>query len=88
MANRKQQFRDEKTVFMVLELEHAMRGPHAGVTVLLSLPGRDGTFSRTWHASNGLLDELSVKDMLAWIELSSRHALQRWTGIQETLPMG
>jgi hypothetical protein len=87
LANRKYQFRDDVSVFMVLELEHRPRGPHAGITVLLSVPGRDGTFERTWHATNGLLDGLEVEDMIAWIALSSRHALQRWTGVQEVLPM-
>lgn len=72
---------------MVLEMEHAARGPHAGITVLLSVPGRDGTFSRTWHASNGLLDALALKDMLVWIQLSCTNALERWTGVQEVLPV-
>lgn len=72
---------------MVLELEHAPRGPHAGITVLLSVPGRDGTYQRTWHASNGLLDAEALKDLLAWVQLSCTHALERWTGVQEVLPV-
>lgn len=80
MQTRKQQFRDERTTFLVIELEHAYRGPHAGVTALVSVAGRDKPLTRTWHAPDGYLERQAKTDLEMWLSLVAQQALLRWTG--------
>lgn len=79
-------YADKERVFLVLELVQDV-GPTPAISVVASLPGRDGTMRKSWRTVQGRLDSKQTRDLLGWLELTSANALLAWCGSQEVLPM-
>lgn len=72
-------------VALVIELEQSMGREMTTWSVLVSRPGRDGVFSKSWGSPTGRLSEDQAKDLCAWVEMTTRNALVAWSGVQGTL---
>jgi hypothetical protein len=77
---------DDGATFLVIELVHYPRGAKSGVELVISRPGRDGTFSRKWSCASGIPSNHQVDDLSAWAVKNVQNALVAWTGIQIGLP--
>lgn len=51
---------------LTLELHNIPSTLGGGVRVVISLAGRDGSFSRRWFSPSGRLDESALDDLKAW----------------------
>ena len=56
-------------------------------TLVCSLPGREGAFSKSWGRPQMLMDEHEVTDMLTWIQRTVAQAIVLDSGVQEQLKM-
>lgn len=72
-------------IVLVLELEQSLERHSGSYSVLVSRPGRDGTFSRTWSNPSGRLGASQAQDLTAWVAKTVENALVAFGGIQEGL---
>lgn len=73
-------------VFLVFEIEDE-QGPAPCLRVVVSIAGREGTYSREWPTIQGTLNHNQVMDVQAFLATTLNGAIMRWTGIQGVLPM-
>jgi cell division inhibitor SulA len=72
---------------LTIELERQL-GEDARVwQVILSIPGRDGTFARSWTSSSGLPDAYVTEDISMWIAHQVSQAIVMHDGVQGVLPV-
>jgi len=72
-------------VICCLELAwHSERGSDA-YSLIISIPGRDGTFVRTWKTLQQLLDDEQVADVEITVSKSVVEAILLHGGIQQAL---
>lgn len=72
-------------VVLCIELEQAIGEGGCSWGVVLSRPGREGTYSRSWTNQRGQLDDKQAEDMAAYITKQSMEAMALWGGVQRTL---
>ena len=70
---------------LVVEAEYFESGSAAAIVLTISVPGREGTFTKTWSSRDGLLDSSQVEDLTVWISKAVTTGLLRFTGTQESL---
>jgi hypothetical protein len=58
------------------------------VSVLMSIPGRDGTQERRWACPGGSLSLRTAEDLTAWVQVSLIRALEVRAGLQLQFPLG
>lgn len=81
----KQDERLTGNVFLVLELVHDRSERYGGVSLVASVPGREGTYGRRWKAPYGILSEAQAADLAAHLTKQAMDALVLFTGVQTTL---
>lgn len=57
------------------------------VQITTSMPGREGTMTRTWYMPHGMLDAQQWLDITGWINLTIDQLLTVLGGAQGTLPV-
>lgn len=72
-------------VAIVMELERDVADPPAWWRVTLSIPGREGTLTRTWANADGRINQRDADDMFAWCVESLSNCIALSTGIQQSL---
>jgi hypothetical protein len=75
-------------VVACIELVQSLERGKVVWTVIVSRPGRDGTFSRNWQNSAGQLSADQAEDLESHVMTTAHNALLAWHGIQGVLPMG
>jgi hypothetical protein len=80
-------FKNSK-VLVCLELLRDNGSPSQWAQIVLSIPGREGTVTKTWHTPTGYLEHAQWVDMSIWIEETLHTAIMTTTGIQLSLPLG
>lgn len=74
------------SVFCVIEMEQDRHPDRQSLAVVISIPGREGTFRKVWKASNGRIGVSEATDLVNWIAVAANNALLAWTGVQGELP--
>lgn len=72
-------------VFLVLELCHDRTKTNGGVTLIASIPGREGTYTQSWEAPYGVLEEGQVIDLGARASALIMDGVISWSGSQQVL---
>lgn len=68
-----------------IEVSRGTRGGEACLAVVLSIPGRDGTVTRSWQTPTGVPDSGQVDDVIVWVLKALRTAIaDRWS-VQEVM---
>lgn len=57
------------------------------VDVVLSIAGRDSTFSRRWQVYGGRLEAPALEDISAYVARSVTDSVLMMLGVQEVLPL-
>lgn len=76
------------TCSAVFEVVTGMKTGEPGISIVVSMPGREGTFTRSWGAFGRALDASEADDLHCWLNVTLRHLLLARHGIQMLLPMG
>jgi len=76
-----------ESCFCVMELVQDRSAAHPSIAVVLSVPGREGTFVKRWKTIQGRIDADQALDLITWVQSSANNALLAWTGTQAVLPM-
>lgn len=74
-------------VCLCVELEVPLSGPLSTIALVNSLPGRPGTFTRTWDLPSSGLTEAVWKDIQSVLLESVHSALVLLGGAQQELPV-
>lgn len=69
----------------VFEVVRTRRTGSDYIEVLVSLPGRDGTFRRSWQLRSGCPDDEQAVDISMWVANQVTTAIIASTGIQAIL---
>ncbi len=71
----------------LLVVEIAVRPASGDIDVVLSIPGREGTVTRTWRGrgSGQRVTVPQLQDLSSWVSLSVENWLLGSTGAQEVL---
>lgn len=72
-------------VMVVCELDRDVNDPPAWWRVTVSMPGREGTFTRTWTTVAGRLDQPGYEDLTAWFLSTFDSAIIASGGVQGSL---
>lgn len=76
----------EGRVLLSAEVVVPVTGPCKRVGLVLSIPGREGTFERVWEVPSGVVDVAVYNDLCLGLEKAVVNALMLVGGVQETLP--
>lgn len=70
---------------LALEVGIEARERPREVVVIESIPGREGTLTRSWRLTEGRLDGPQVDDLAGWLLSAVTTAIATRIGVQETL---
>lgn len=72
----------------VWELDKGLSATDGWVRLTVSVPGREGTFTKVWPAVDGRLTESQLEDFTAFVAQSITDAALYSTGVQQELFRG
>lgn len=75
------------SVFLALELVQDRNKEKGSISVVVSIPGREGTFTKRWAAPSGRISVSQATDMIGYVAMCANNALLAWTGVQGELPL-
>lgn len=70
-----------------LELLQGIRRGEPAYTIVASIDGREGTFSRSWGKYGNRLDVQEMTDMITWVQRTLSNGIILRSGVQEQLPL-
>lgn len=89
MHNPQTRVRKVTRVGLVVELLLDVERPGRFVQLVISIPGREGTLTRTWITEpTGLLDSAAVSDMCTYVDHVIIEGIMSSGGIEDRLPLG
>jgi len=71
--------------YLVLELCHDRRELLGSITVVQSIPGREGTLTWRYKAPYGIIDAGQLRDLTSRVAKVVEDATVTWTGVQGVL---
>jgi hypothetical protein len=73
-------------VLCTIELCQGVSAIDPRFSVVVTLPGREGAFTKSWGHVHRTMDEQEVTDMMVWIQRTVANAIVIDNGVQEVLP--
>lgn len=72
---------------LCIEVLQGVKEGQPAWTVLVSLPGREGTISHSWGRFPQALTSDAYSDLVAWVADMTGLHIRLWSGTQEVLPL-
>lgn len=69
----------------VVELIRDVAVPPAWYQALVSIPGRESSYQKTWNAVGGVIDSHQAADIVNWIAATVSYAIIDLAGVQGVL---